>query len=60
MEGSNDQEVVKYNRSGSEVSLNININPGPLVILNRVLFLGNDKRKRKILKKKITIKALLS
>lgn len=57
MEGSNDQEVVKYNRSGSEVSLNIKINTGPLVTLNRVLFLGNDKTKRKILKKKITIKA---
>ena len=51
----NELDLVKYNRTGSEVSLHFRIDPGPLVKLNRVLYLGNDKTRRKVLAKKVNI-----
>lgn len=51
----NDNELVQYSRSGSEVFINFRIDTGPIVRLNRVLYLGNDKTKRKVIRKKINI-----
>lgn len=51
----NDNDLVKYNKSGSEVSVNFKIDTGPVVKLNRVLYLGNNKTQRKVLAKKIPL-----
>lgn len=52
----NDSDLVQYNKKGSEVSINYRILPGPQIRLNRILYLGNDKTKRKVLEKKIALK----
>lgn len=51
----NDSELVRYNKSGSDVDLTFKVDPGPIVKLNRVLYLGNDKTRKKVLAKKVTL-----
>lgn len=51
----NDDSFVKYGQSGSEVSINFQVNAGPLVRLNRILYLGNNKTKKRVLSKKILL-----
>lgn len=51
----NDNELVKYNKSGSEVTINFKVDTGPIVKLNRVLYLGNNKTQKKVLAKKIPL-----
>lgn len=51
----NDNDMVKYNRTGSEVYINFKVEPGPIVKLNRVLYLGNNKTQKKVLAKKIPL-----
>lgn len=52
---SNDNELVQYSKSGSEVFIHFKIDTGPIVRLNRVLYLGNDKTRRKVIRKKVAI-----
>ncbi len=52
----NDSDLVQYNRAGSEVIINYRVQPGPQIRLNRILYLGNDKTRREVLAKKITLK----
>jgi outer membrane protein insertion porin family len=52
---SNDESIVQYSSSGTDVDINYIINPGQVVRLNRVLFLGNEKTRKKVLNKKISI-----
>ena len=52
---SNDNELVQYSRTGSDVHIKFKIDPGPIVKLNRVLYLGNDKTKKKVILKKISL-----
>lgn len=52
----NDAELVQYSKSGADVDVKFKANTGPLVRLNRVLYLGNDKTRKKVLSKKIFIK----
>lgn len=52
----NDPDLVVYSKSGSDVDIKFNVDPGPMIKLNRVLFLGNDKTKKKVLAKKVFIK----
>lgn len=52
---SNDSDLVKYNKSGTDVTINFKVDPGPVVKLNRVLYLGNDKTRKKVLAKKVML-----
>ncbi len=51
----NDTELVRYNQTGTDVELNFKVDLGPLVRLNRTLFLGNDKTRRRVLEKKVRL-----
>lgn len=51
----NDSDIVKYNRTGTDVLIKFTVDTGPLVRLNRVLYLGNDRTQKKVLAKKISI-----
>ncbi len=51
----NDNTLVKYNKSGSEVYINFKVDPGAVVKLNRVLYLGNNKTLKKVLAKKVPL-----
>lgn len=51
----NENELVKYNKTGTDVDINFRIDSGPIVRLNRVLYLGNDKTRRKVLAKKVSL-----
>jgi outer membrane protein insertion porin family len=51
----NDSDLVRYSKSGSDVDIKYKVDPGPVVRLNRILYLGNDKTKKKVLAKKITL-----
>lgn len=49
----NENDLVRYNRSGTDVEINFLVDPGPVVKLNRILYLGNDKTRKRVLGKKI-------
>lgn len=49
----NENNIVKYNKNGTIADIHFNVETGPLVRLNRVLFIGNDKTRKKVLLKKI-------
>jgi outer membrane protein insertion porin family len=51
----NDDNFVRYSRSGADVDLNFRIITGPLVRLNRIILLGNNKTRKKVILKKITL-----
>ncbi len=51
----NEDDVVKYNRSGTEVDVKLVINAGPLLKLNRVILLGNNKTRKKVILKKVPL-----
>lgn len=52
----NDSELVAYSKSGADVDIKFKISTGPLVRLNRILYLGNDKTRESVLSRKIAIK----
>lgn len=49
----NDDDVVKYNRSGTEVDVRLVLNTGPILRLNRVILLGNNLTRKKVILKKV-------
>lgn len=51
----NDNDLVRYTKTGSDVDIKFQINPGPIVKLNRILYLGNDKTRKKVIWKKISL-----
>jgi outer membrane protein insertion porin family len=51
----NESDLVKYSKTGSDVDIKFNIETGPVVKLNRILYLGNDKTRKKVILKKISI-----
>lgn len=51
----NDEELVRYSKTGADVDVRFKINMGPLVKLNRILFLGNNLTRKKIMAKKILL-----
>lgn len=51
----NDDNVVKYNRSGTEVDIKVVLNTGPLLRLNRIILLGNNKTRKKVIMKKVSL-----
>jgi outer membrane protein insertion porin family len=51
----NDADLVKYNKNGTDVDILFKVDPGPIVKLNRVLYLGNDKTRKKVLGKKVRL-----
>lgn len=56
VENVNDPSIVTYSTNGAEVNINIAVNLGPLVRMNRPIFIGNLKTQRRILNKKISLK----
>ncbi len=52
---SNDDTLVIYSKSGADVDINYQIVSGPMVKLNRIIYLGNDKTRKKVFTKKIRI-----
>lgn len=53
----NDRSIVTYSANGAEVDVHFIVNLGPVVRLNRTIFIGNIKTQRRILEKKISLKA---
>jgi outer membrane protein insertion porin family len=51
----NEDGLVSYSKTGAEVDIQFNINPGPLVRLNRIIYLGNNKTRRKVIDKKLPL-----
>ncbi|WP_408098485.1 POTRA domain-containing protein [Peredibacter sp. HCB2-198] len=51
----NDEDLVRYSKTGADVDIRFKINLGPMVKLNRILFLGNNKTRKKVLLKKIPL-----
>lgn len=51
----NDSEFVRYSKSGTDVDIQFKITTGPIIKLNRILYLGNDKTKKKVIWKKILL-----
>lgn len=51
----NESDLVLYSKSGAEVDIRFKVEPGPIIKLNRVLYLGNDKTKKKVIWKKVQL-----
>ncbi len=51
----NENDLVKYSKTGSDVDIKFKIETGPVVKLNRILYLGNDKTRKKVIQKKISL-----
>lgn len=51
-----DSEIISYNKNATEVYIRYRVEVGTLVHLNRVLYLGNDKTKKRVIEKKIRMK----
>ena len=51
----NSDSLVQYEKNGENVNLNFVVNVGPLVKLNRILFLGNQLTRKRVLEKKVNI-----
>jgi outer membrane protein insertion porin family len=49
----NDDNLVKYSKSGTDVDINFIINTGPMVKFNRVILIGNNKTNKSVLEKKV-------
>jgi outer membrane protein insertion porin family len=52
----NNDTLVVYDKNGESVNLNYALNAGPLVKLNRVIFLGNQRTRKRVLEKKVQLK----
>jgi outer membrane protein insertion porin family len=55
IKNANDDSLVQYSRTGADVDIRFDIIAGPVVKLNRILYLGNDKTKKKVLWKKVRL-----
>ncbi|MBA2404941.1 MAG: BamA/TamA family outer membrane protein [Bdellovibrionales bacterium] len=51
----NDETLVAYSKSGADVDLRYIIDSGPMVKLNRIIYLGNNHTRKKVLAKKILL-----
>lgn len=51
----NDNDLVHYTKTGTDVDIRFKIAAGPVVKLNRILYLGNDKTRKKVIWKKILL-----
>jgi outer membrane protein insertion porin family len=51
----NDDSLVTYSKNGSDVDLNYIVSAGPLLKLNRIIYLGNIKTKKEVLSKRILL-----
>ena len=51
----NDNDLVHYSKAGTDVDIRFIVAAGPVVKLNRILYLGNDKTRKKVIWKKILL-----
>ena len=51
----NEDGLVTYSKTGADVDLRYVIKSGPLVKLNRIIYLGNNKTRKKVFSKKILL-----
>ena len=52
---SNDDSLVTYSKSGADVDIRYIVTSGPVLRLNRVIYLGNNKTRKEVLTKKILL-----
>lgn len=52
----NNDSLVVYDKNGEGVNLNYALNAGPLVKLNRVIFLGNQRTRKRVLEKRVQLR----
>ncbi len=51
----NEDTLVTYSKTGADVDIRYIINTGPMVRLNRIIYLGNYKTRKKVFEKKIQL-----
>jgi outer membrane protein insertion porin family len=51
----NEDTLVTYSKTGADVDIRYIINTGPMVKLNRIIYLGNNKTRKKVFEKKIQV-----
>jgi len=51
----NDAGLVTYSKSGADVDIKYIINSGPIVRFNRIIYLGNNKTRKKVIDKKVNL-----
>lgn len=51
----NDENLVLYSKSGADVDIRYIVDSGPMVKLNRIIYLGNNKTRKKVFAKKVLI-----
>lgn len=51
----NEENLVTYSKSGADVDIRYVVNSGPLVKLNRIIYLGNNKTRKRVFSKKILL-----
>lgn len=51
----NEDSLVTYSKTGADVDIHYKINAGTLVRLNRIIYLGNNKTRKKVIYKKIKL-----
>jgi outer membrane protein insertion porin family len=51
----NEDNIVTYSKTGSDVDVFMKVNPGPIIKLNRIIILGNNKTKKRVIMKKIPL-----
>ncbi len=51
----NNDSLVSYDKTGEAVNISFAVNAGPLVKLNRIIFLGNKRTKKRVLEKRVNL-----
>jgi outer membrane protein insertion porin family len=51
-----DNEMVRYNKSGNAASVFFKVDTGPVIRFNRIIYLGNDKTRDRVISKKVFLK----
>ena len=51
----NEDNLITYSKSGADVDIRYVVDSGPLVKLNRIIYLGNNKTRKRVFSKKILL-----
>ena len=49
----NEDSLVQYSKSGTDIDINFIINTGPMVQFNRIILIGNNKTHKSVLEKRV-------
>ncbi len=50
-----EENAVTYSRSGTDVDIRLAVKPGPILRLNRVILIGNNKTRNRVIMKKVPL-----